>query len=125
VPRADGRILAGATVEDVGFDKSVTEDGVRKLHDAALEIAPGLAGLEISDRWAGLRPYAAEGLPILGKIANVENLFIATAHYRNGILLAPLTAKIIAGRISDGKASEYLNVFSPQRPRAIDHIYSI
>jgi len=115
VPRRDGRILAGATVEDVGFDSSVTEDGVDRLCEAASEIAPRLAGLEISDHWAGLRPYAADGFPVLGEIANVDNLFVATAHYRNGILLAPLTAKILAERITKGETKEFLKIFSPQR----------
>ncbi len=122
VPRTDGRILAGATVEDAGFDKSVTEDGVGKLREAALEIAPCLGDFEISDRWTGLRPFAAEGLPILGEIPNAGNLFVATAHYRNGILLAPLTAKIIAARIAEGKVSEYLKIFHPQRFRGVEQL---
>jgi len=119
VPRADGRILAGATVEDVGFDKNVTEAGISQLRYAALEIAPGLASLEISGQWAGLRPFAADGLPVLGEIVNTGNLLLATAHYRNGILLAPLTAKIIAEKITGGNPSKYLKIFSPQRLRHI------
>lgn len=115
VPRADGRILAGSTTEDVGFDKSITESGIEQLREAALEIAPGLANLEISDKWAGLRPLAADGLPILGEIAGVANLFLATAHYRNGILLAPITAKVVAEKIAEDEASDYLKIFAPQR----------
>lgn len=115
VPRADGRILAGATVEDVGYDKSVTADGIEFLRENALEIAPSLVNLEIAEKWAGLRPFAADGLPVLGGFANVENLFLATAHYRNGILLAPLTAEILAANIVENKPSNYLQVFSPNR----------
>jgi glycine oxidase len=115
VPRRDGRILVGATVEDAGFDKSVTEAGVEFLRDVALEISPSLANLEIYEKWAGLRPFAADGLPILGEFSETENLFIATAHYRNGILLAPLTAEIMAAKIAENRDSEYFDFFSPSR----------
>ncbi len=115
VPRLDGRILAGATVEDVGFDKSVTADGIDFLRENALEIAPSLVNLEPSESWAGLRPRAADGLPILGAFPEIENLFIATAHYRNGILLAPLTAKILADAIAGNVESKYAKIFSPRR----------
>ena len=115
VPRVDGRILVGATVEDVGFDKNVTADGVDFLRENALEIAPNLVNLKVSENWAGLRPFAADGLPILGGFPEIENLFIATAHYRNGILLAPLTAKILADKIAENVDSEYLEIFNPQR----------
>lgn len=115
VPRADGRVLIGATVEDAGFDKSVTNAGVEFLREIAFEIAPSLVNLEISEKWAGLRPFAADGLPVLGAFAGIENLFLATAHYRNGILLAPLTAEILAAKIVGNKDSDYLKIFSPQR----------
>jgi glycine oxidase len=115
VPRADGRILIGATVEDAGFDKNVTESGVKYLLETAYEISPHLASFEIFDRWAGLRPFTSDGLPILGAIAEIENLFIATAHYRNGILLAPLTAQILASKIVENLDSKYLEIFSPNR----------
>jgi glycine oxidase len=115
VPRADGRVLAGATVEDVGFDKSVTRAGTEFLHENALEIAPSLVNLEIAEQWAGLRPFAADGWPVLGSFPQAENLIFATAHYRNGILLAPLTAKILAENLVDGGASDYLKAFGPER----------
>ncbi|CAN5662579.1 glycine oxidase ThiO [soil metagenome] len=119
VPRFDGRILAGATVEDAGFDKSVTASGIDFLLGNALEIAPGLVDLEISEKWAGLRPFATDGLPVLGDFPKVENLFVATAHFRNGILLAPLTAEIMADRIVENSDSKYLDVFSPRRFNAV------
>lgn len=115
VPRADGRILVGATVEDVGFDKSVTSGGIDLLLENAFEIAPQLVNLEGREKWAGLRPRSADGLPILGAFPVIENLFIATAHYRNGILLAPLTAKILAEKIVGNSESKYLEIFSPRR----------
>lgn len=115
VPRRNGRILVGATVEDVGFDKSVTPGGIDFLLKTALEIAPRLVNLEVNEKWAGLRPHSADGLPILGAFPALENLFIATAHYRNGILLAPLTAKILTDEIVENSESKYLEIFSPQR----------
>ncbi len=115
VPRADGRILAGSTSENVGFDKSVTESAATRLREIAFEIAPSISGLPIADQWAGLRPFAADGLPILGEISGFRGLFVATAHYRNGILLAPLTARIVADRIADGTESRYFTDFGPGR----------
>jgi len=115
VPRQSGRILAGATVEDAGFDKSITPSGIDFVRENALEIAPSLINLEASEKWSGLRPFAPDGLPILGEFPQMENLFVATAHYRNGILLAPLTAEILASKIVENKDSEYLRAFSPRR----------
>jgi glycine oxidase len=118
VPRADGRVLIGATVEDAGFEKATTAAGIEFLRENAAEIAPSLINLEIAEKWAGLRPMAPDALPILGSFPQVENLFIATAHYRNGILLAPLTAQIAAARIAENKDSEYFKIFGPQRFQA-------
>lgn len=115
VPRADGRVLAGATVEDVGFDKDTTESGLRTLRDAAAEIAPGFAAVRPSESWAGLRPFAGDGLPVLGDVPHFENLTIATGHYRNGILLAPITGKLIADHLIGGRRSQYLDIFGPDR----------
>jgi glycine oxidase len=115
VPRFDGRVLAGATVEDVGFDKRVTEAGIEFLRENTLELAPSLVNLEIAEKWAGLRPLGTDGLPVLGSFPHVENFCVATAHYRNGILLAPLTARILAKKTVENKISEYLEIFSPTR----------
>ncbi|MCY7344811.1 MAG: glycine oxidase ThiO [Pyrinomonadaceae bacterium] len=115
VPRLDGRILIGATVEEVGFDKNTTASGTEFLRETALEIAPSLVNLSIADKWAGLRPFAADGLPVLGAFPEIENLFAATAHYRNGILLAPVTAEIMADKIVGKIESKYLKAFGPRR----------
>ncbi len=115
VPRIDGRILAGATTEDVGFNKGITESGIEIVKQNGIELAPGLANIKISEKWAGLRPAAGDGLPILGAISEAPNLIVATAHFRNGILLAPITGEIIADLIVDGKSSAYLKSFGPQR----------
>jgi glycine oxidase len=93
----------------------VTTDGVEFLRENALEIAPSLVNLGITEKWAGLRPFASDGLPVLGSFPQVENLYLATAHYRNGILLAPLTARLLAEKISGAAASDYLKIFGPQR----------
>ena len=115
VPRQDGRILVGATVEDTGFDKTTSDAATEFLRENALEIAPSLVNINIHNEWVGLRPFAADALPVLGKVREIENLFIATAHYRNGILLAPITAKILADKIAENADSDYLNKFSPNR----------
>jgi len=115
VPRRDGRVLAGSTAEHVGFDKRVTDEGVSTIMDRTREISPTIAGLPIIDSWAGFRPRAPDDLPVLGPCENVAGLFYATGHYRNGILLAPVTGKVIADAIVDGVTPSNLVAFSPER----------
>lgn len=98
VPRIDGRVLAGSTSEFVGFSKGVTQDGIATLREMAEEISPSLASQTPFDSWSGLRPKANDETPIIGRIEGLSNAFIATGHYRNGILLAPITANMIADR---------------------------
>jgi glycine oxidase len=114
VPRLAGRIVAGSTLENVGFDKHVTAGGMRKILDAAIELVPNLADAEIVETWAGLRPATPDNLPILGQ-ADVESLFIATGHYRNGILLAPITAKLARHWILNNTVAPIAEIFSPFR----------
>lgn len=115
VPRNDGRILAGATVEDAGFEKKVTRAGVDFVWNNSVEIAPSLERLDIQDKWSGLRPFAADALPVLGKVPGAENLFVATAHFRNGILLAPKTAEVMAENILSGQESLFIQTFNAAR----------
>jgi len=117
VPRRDGRLLAGSTTEWVGFDKRVTDEGVRAIKSMAIEIAPTLAQLTPVDSWAGFRPRATDDLPVLGPCEEIAGLFYATGHYRNGILLAPITAQLIAAAIVDGATSPMPAAFSPDRFR--------
>jgi glycine oxidase len=107
VPRADGRLLAGATAEDVGFDPTTTDAGLRSLQGVAVEIVPALKEKEVTDHWAGLRPYADGGLPFIGPVDNVRGLFAAVGHYRNGILLTPITARIIADAVLGDDAASH------------------
>jgi glycine oxidase len=98
VPRDDGRLLVGATSEYAGFDERVTAQAVHQLLHAGLAAAPSLAAFSLTETWAGLRPGTSDGMPCLGPTP-VDGLFLATGHYRNGILLAPVTARLIADSI--------------------------
>lgn len=115
VPRRDGRVLAGSTVEQVGFDKRVTDDGVSAIKAMALEITASIAGLSVIDSWAGFRPRALDGLPVLGPCEKIRGLLYATGHYRNGILLAPITGDLIAAAVLDSQCPPVLKAFSPDR----------
>jgi glycine oxidase len=114
VPRNDGRILAGATVEYVGFDKHVTAGGVEKILAAAIEVVPGLASARIEETWAGLRPDSPDHLPIVGPTDSV-GLLIATGHFRSGVLLTPITARLIREWITDRSVSIDWDRLSPMR----------
>lgn len=114
VPRQDGRIVAGSTSEEAGFQKHVTPAGLKKIFEGALELCPGLASAEVLETWAGLRPGTPDGLPILGA-TDIKDLLIATGHYRNGILLAPVTAKLVREWIVGGSTDFDAAAFSPLR----------
>ena len=114
VPRSDGRIVAGSTSEDAGFHKSVTAGGIRKIVEAGLELCADLGSAEILETWSGLRPGTPDDLPILG-LTNMEGLILATGHYRNGILLAPVTAKLVKEWVIDGRTTLDTHAFSPFR----------
>jgi glycine oxidase len=114
IPRSDGRMLIGATVEEAGFDKQTVPETILKLRQAALDLVPKLADARILEAWAGLRPGTPDGLPILGATPT-PGYFVATGHFRDGILLAPATARVMAEVIL-GRAPEYdLGAFSPLR----------
>ncbi len=115
VPRRDGRLLAGSTTEHVGFDKKVTSEGMSAIRSMALEIAPALEHLPLIDSWAGFRPRAEDDLPVIGPCEGIDGLFYATGHYRNGILLAPITGELIGDAIVGGTTPPWLATFSPNR----------
>lgn len=117
VPRNDGRILAGATVEYAGFDKRTTAGGIEKILSAAIELAPGLANARIEETWAGLRPDTPDHLPILGP-TDMDGLLMATGHFRSGILLTPITARLIREWITEQSVSVDWDRFSPLRFQA-------
>ncbi|HEX5876462.1 MAG TPA: glycine oxidase ThiO [Pyrinomonadaceae bacterium] len=115
VPRQDGRLLAGSTSEHAGFEKSVTAGGIGSILAKALEISPNIADLPIVDTWSGLRPCSPDGLPVLGPCDEIDGLFYATGHYRNGILLAPVTGELISAAIIEGRTSPLLTPFRAAR----------
>jgi glycine oxidase len=114
VPRNDGRILAGATVEYVGFDKKVTAGALEKILGGAIELAPVLANAQVEETWAGLRPDSPDHLPILGP-ADIEGLLLATGHFRSGILLTPITARLIREWVTEQRVSVDWDRFTPLR----------
>jgi glycine oxidase len=115
VPWQDGSVLVGATVEDAGFDESVTADGVARLLQNAGRIVPALRSAVFTEARAGLRPASADELPIIGASTAVRGVYYATAHYRNGVLLAPLTATLIADLVVDRHRRPELELVRPDR----------
>jgi glycine oxidase len=120
VPRSDARVLVGATVEERGEDARVTAAGMHDLLDFALGVAPALRSFAVVETWAGLRPASPDGLPYLGATA-LDGYVVAAGHYRNGILLTPLTGRLIAQLIVDGSATG-LEPFSPLRVREAQRV---
>jgi glycine oxidase len=114
VPRADGRLLAGSTMESAGFDKSQTPGGLRAILDAAVEMIPALERAPVLETWSGLRPDTPDHLPILGP-TDIEGLSIATGHFRDGILLAPITARLARQWMLGQPTDLPLEPFSPLR----------
>ena len=115
VPRRDGRLLAGSTTERVGFNKEVTEAGIQSIKSTTFEMSPVISSRPVVNSWAGLRPRAPDSLPLLGPYAEIEGLVYATGHYRNGILLAPITGELIAGAIIDNEVPPLLTPFAANR----------
>lgn len=114
VPRSSGKILLGATVEDVGFNTDVDSAVIERLHSSAAKYLPQLASAPVIESWAGLRPGTPDDLPIMGETED-NGIFVATGHFRNGILLAPATGRVMA-RLMRGEAPGMnLTAFSPQR----------
>ena len=96
IPRKDGRILAGSTLEKIGFDKTISSSALEELHRAAVELIPLLSDLEVERQWAGLRPGTEKGIPYICQHDDVEGLFIHAGHFRNGIVLGAASAELMA-----------------------------
>ena len=115
VPWADGSLLVGATVEDVGFDEGTTVSGVHALTSAVIELLPHASGARLDSIRVGLRPSLADGLPAIGPFASAPRVVAATGHYRSGVLLSPITAHLVARYILDGYEDPAFAVTSPDR----------
>jgi glycine oxidase len=114
IPRSDGRLLAGATVEEAGFDKRTVPETIQRMRRAAIIMLPALEQARVLEDWAGLRPGTPDSLPILGE-TGIPGYFVATGHFRDGILLAPVTAQIM-GRVATGRDADFdLAPFSLER----------
>ena len=105
IPRSDGRLLAGATVEDAGFDKRTVPETIQGLRREAVALLPALEEARLLEDWAGLRPGTPDSLPILGR-TQIPGYFVATGHFRDGILLAPITARVMA-EVINGRTVEF------------------
>lgn len=114
VPRSDGRVIIGSTLEEAGFDKRTDVETIQRLLHLATRLVPGLQRARIAEDWAGLRPGTSDNLPILGE-TSTPGYFVATGHFRDGILLTPITARVMAEVISGEKPSYDLSAFSPER----------
>lgn len=107
-------MLIGATSEEAGFDKRIVPETIARLRQSAIDITPELAGASVLEQWAGLRPGTPDKLPILG-LTPTPGYFVATGHFRDGILLAPITAQVM-GQLIAGRQSEFdLKAFAPNR----------
>ncbi len=95
IPRKDGHILVGSTLEHAGFDKVLTNTALASLKESAQELLPALAGAEVVGHWAGLRPGAPEGIPFIGEVAEFPGLWLNCGHHRNGLLLAPASCQLL------------------------------
>ena len=99
IPRGDGRVLIGSTLEDADFDKTPTGDARESLRQSALAMLPALADCAIEHHWAGLRPAAPDGIPFIGELPEIQGLFVNAGHYRNGLVLAPASARLLSDRL--------------------------
>ncbi len=115
VPRNDGRLLAGATEERVGYDRAITAGGIHDVLASAVRLVPELAGAPVVELWSGLRPATPDGLPIMGAHPEMENLYLATGHFRNGILLTPTTGRAMGRLLSGEGPSSIPAAFAPDR----------
>lgn len=118
VPRPDGRLLVGSTEEDVGFDRSTTARATSNLLRLALGLVPALADAGMERSWAGLRPATEDRLPYLGRVAGLDNAFLAAGHFRGGLQLSTGTARVMSQLITDERPEVDLDGFRLQRSRS-------
>jgi glycine oxidase len=116
VPRDDGRILVGSTEEDAGFDPSTTAEAAGDLLGFATRIVPGLRRVAVERCWAGLRPGSPDGLPTLGRVAGMDNLWVAAGHFRAGLQLSAATGLVMAEALTGRRPTIPLDPFQPDRP---------
>ncbi len=115
VPRADGSVHVGATVEHVGFDKRNTPEAVADLLERGTSVVPALSDGRVERMWSGLRPFCEDGLPAIGALPGWENVSVAAGHFTMGITGSPITAKVIKELIVDGQWDRSMEIFSPAR----------
>jgi glycine oxidase len=114
VPRRDGRLVVGGTVEERGFDDSVTAGGLLALIEGAWRAVPAIEELAVAETWVGFRPGSRDDAPMLGP-SGIDRLVVATGHHRNGILLTPITAQSISAYVLTGRMPERVRAFAPER----------
>ncbi|HEX7063463.1 MAG TPA: glycine oxidase ThiO [Bacillales bacterium] len=115
VQKANGSLVCGASEDIAGFDTSVTEEGISRLERWSKVVFPFLEKERLDHRWAGLRPSTQDGFPLLGRLRDAPNVIFATGHYRNGILLSPITAKTVGDLLDREKPIVPLKMFKPDR----------
>jgi glycine oxidase len=115
VPRADGTVLAGSTMEDVGFDRSITDAGLTTIHESVSQLVPAFADRRPVERWAGLRPISADRRPVLGPDPEMDGLLYATGYGRDGILVSPLVGAVVADLAVSGESEFDWRPFRPDR----------
>jgi len=101
IPRRDGHILVGSTLENVGFDKTPTDDALQSLRATAIDLLPGLADAEVVKHWAGLRPASPDGIPYIGPVPGHDGLWLNCGHFRNGLVLAPASCQLLTDLMSN------------------------
>lgn len=124
IPRADGLILAGSTLEHCGFDKTATESARDSLHRSACGILPVLGQVAIAGHWAGLRPGAPAGVPFVGRIPGIRNLSVNAGHYRNGLVLAPAAARLMSDLLLGRRPVINPAPYDPSTCRGVDPLFS-
>ena len=115
VPRADGRILVGASMEFVGFERGTTEETLQQLMAALQRMVPGIADAPVEHAWMGFRPGSPDGLPFIGPVPQLPGLWVASGHYRNGVALAPITAEVLSQWLVQGEPDFDMSAFAVDR----------